>query len=364
MYNIEKLLLVAIAVLLVSMTGYAQSNIGIGINRHTLDGKLYSSANLALFGNVDTLRGAQVGLFTSVARKEMRGVNIGGFGAMSRGTAYGVSIGSVVTAVDGNMRGLQIAGVTNIARHGNGFQIAGLSNASTSSFRGVQLSGITNISMGIKRGMQIAGVVNVCSSSMRGLQTAMYNYADTLSGSQIGIVNVCVSHPKGVQVGIINYSRDTVAHKIGLVNVNPKTRIDLMVYGGTSSKTNIAMRFRNRSTYNIIGLGSHFMGIDEHFSGTIYYRIGQYFTLSPRWSVSGDLGYYHVETFEEHSAAKPQRLYSIQVRLNADYSISRLLGVFATVGYGDTRYYSNSHRYRNRMIGEAGLTFRLARANH
>lgn len=364
MYNIEKLLLVAIAVLLVSMTGYAQSNIGIGINRHTLDGKLYSSANLALFGNVDTLRGAQVGLFTSVARKEMRGVNIGGFGAMSRGTAYGVSIGSVVTAVDGNMRGLQIAGVTNIARHGNGFQIAGLSNASTSSFRGVQLCGITNISMGIKRGMQIAGVVNVCSSSMRGLQTAMYNYADTLSGSQIGIVNVCVSHPKGVQVGIINYSRDTVAHKIGLVNVNPKTRIDLMVYGGTSSKTNIAMRFRNKSTYNIIGLGSHFMGIDEHFSGTIYYRIGQYFTLSPRWSVSGDLGYYHVETFEEHSAAKPQRLYSIQVRLNADYSISRLLGVFATVGYGDTRYYSNSHRYRNRMIGEAGLTFRLARANH
>ena len=360
--DVNKILLTALTLMTGFCPALAQKNIGVGINHHTSDNQLYSQSNLALFGNVDTLRGAQLSLFTSVARREMRGVNIGGFSAVSRGLSYGVAIAGVATAVDGFMRGVQIAGVSNIARSGNGLQLAGLTNASTSPFRGVQLSGITNISMGVKRGVQIAGVVNVCSSSMRGLQTAMYNYADTLSGSQIGLINVCVSHPRGVQVGIINYSRDTVAHKIGLVNVNPKTRVDLMVYGGSSTKTNVALRFRNRSTYSIIGVGTHFMGLDKHFSGALFYRLGQYFSLSPRWSVSGDVGYYHVETFEEHSADKPQRLFSLQLHLNLDCQLGRYLGAFASAGYGDTRYYSDGHRYRNRVLGEVGLTFRLARA--
>ena len=142
----------------------------------------------------------------------------------------------------------------------------------------------------MKRGIQLAGAANICSSSMRGIQTAVYNYADTLNGSQIGLFNACISHPRGVQIGIINYSRDTVAHKIGLVNVNPKTRIDLLSYIGTSTKLNMALRFRNRSTYNIIGIGTHYMGLDSKFSGALFYRIGQYFQLNPKFSLSGDLG--------------------------------------------------------------------------
>lgn len=358
-----RLLFLALWLLAAALPGRSQTNIGVGVNRRAPDSSLNSHTNLALFGRVDSLRGAQVGLLTAMTRKEMRGVNLGGLLAVSRGKAYGLSAGIVGTAVDGEMRGVQIGGVSNMARSGNGLQLAGLTNASTSPFRGVQVSGITNISMGVKRGVQLAGMANVCSSSMRGVQAALYNYADTLSGSQIGFINVCVNHPRGVQVGIINYSRDTVAHKVGLVNVNPNTRIDLMVFGGTSTKTNVALRFRNRSTYSIIGVGTHFMGIDEHFSGALFYRIGQYFALSPRWSVSGDVGYYHVETFEEHSSARPRRLYSLQLRLGADWQLGRYVSAFAAVGYGDTRYYSGSHRYRNRLIGEAGLAFRLVRSN-
>ena len=338
-------------------------NIGVGVNHHTSDGSLFSYSNVALLGSVDTLHGVQTGLLAGAVRHEMRGVNIGGLAAVSRGNTYGVTIGGIMTAIDGQLRGVQLAGVSNITHSGNGLQIAGLTNASTTPFRGVQFSGITNVSMGVKRGVQLAGAANVCSSSMRGVQMAMYNYADTLSGSQFGFVNVCVNHPRGVQVGIINYSRDTVAHKIGLVNVNPKTRIDLMLFGGSSTKANIAFRFRNRSTYNIIGVGTHFLGLDERFSGAVFYRIGQYFALSPRWSVSGDVGYYHVETFVEHSSEKPERLFSVQVHLNADYQMGRYVSAFASVGYGDTRYYSDGHRYRNRMIGEAGLAFRLVRTN-
>lgn len=344
-----------------AQTEQRKANIAVGIGHRADDASLFSSLNVGLFGNVDTLRGVQADVFTSVARLEMRGVNIGGLAAIARRRAYGVSMGGVMTAIDGDMRGLQLAGVANIAKRGNGVQIAGLTNASTSPFRGIQLSGVTNISMGVKRGVQLSGMANICSSSMRGLQFGTYNYADTLSGSQIGMINVCVHHPHGVQIGMINYSRDTVAHKIGLVNVNPRTRIDIILSGSNCTKMNLAIRFRNRSTYNILGVGTHYFGLDERFSGALFYRIGQYFELSPRWSVSGDVGYYHIESFQENSTDKPERLYSLQARLNADYAISRYIGAFATVGYGNTRYYYHSRHYRQRAIVEVGLTFRLAR---
>lgn len=114
--------------------------------------------------------------------------------------------------------------------------------------RGIQMSGITNISSGVDKGLQLSSAVNVSAGYMRGLQVAAYNYADTLNGSQIGLLNVAVSHPRGVQIGLLNYTRDTIAKKIGLVNINPKTTIDYMVFAGTTSKINGALRFRNRST--------------------------------------------------------------------------------------------------------------------
>lgn len=353
--------LLSLSLLLAAIAVKAQTNVALGIGHRAADSSYVCGLNVGVLCNADTLRGVQLGLLTSAARKEMRGVSIAGLSAVNRGKAYGVTIAGLMTGVDGDMRGLQLGGVANIAKRGNGVQVAGLTNATTSPFRGIQLSGITNIAMGMKRGIQLSAAANICSSSMRGLQMATYNYADTLSGSQIGIINVCVSHPRGVQVGLINYSRDTVAHKIGLVNVNPKTHIDFLLYGGSCTKANFALRFRNRSTYNIIGVGTHYFGLDERFSGALFYRVGQYFTLSPRWSVSGDIGYYHVESFEENSDNKPERLYSLQVRLNADYSFNRYIGAFATVGYGDTRYYYHSRHYRQRFIVEAGLAFRLAR---
>lgn len=333
-------------------------NIGIGVNRRAADSTLTSAANLALFGNVDTLRGVQIAVFTGVTRREMRGMNISALSAVSHGKAYGVQLAGLVNAGGGEMRGVQLAGVANVARRFNGVQAAGLTNACTTPMRGVQLSAITNIAMGVRRGVQLSAAANVCSSYMRGMQAAAYNYADTLNGVQLGLVNVCVSHPRGVQVGIVNYSRDSTARKVGLVNISPRTTIDMLLYGGSSTKGNIAVRFRNRSTYSIIGIGTHYMGFDERFSGALFYRIGQYFNLSPRLSLSGDVGFYHVETFHRNSTDKPERLYSLQARLNLDYRICRTLGAFVSAGYGDTRYYYHSHRYRDRAIVEAGVTLR------
>ena len=316
---------------------------GLSLGGQSVYAQGYSCGNVSLFCSPDTLRGAQIGVFSSVVRQQMRGVSLAG----------------IINSVGDDMRGVQISGVSNVVKGGNGVQLSLFNNVSSSPFRGVQLSGLSNVSMGMKRGLQIAAA-NVSSSYMRGMQLGGYNYADTLNGSQIGLFNVCLSHPRGVQIGVINYSRDTVAHKIGLVNVNPKTRIDYMFYGGSATKANLAVRFRNRSTYNILGIGTHYFGLDEKFSGALFYRIGQYFQLSPKFSLSGDLGFYHVESFQEHSQDKPERLYSLQARINADYQLGRYTSAFASVGYGDTHYYHGG-RYRRRAIVEAGLAVRLQR---
>ena len=261
-----------------------------------------------------------------------------------------------------SVKGVQIGVVSSIATEGGrGVQFSGFSNMSAMQFRGLQLSGVSNISRGMPNGVQLSGLLNVSSEYMRGLQLATLNYADSLNGTQIGLLNVARAHPRGWQVGIINVTHDTIAHKLGLVNINPSTTVDYMFSGGTATKLNAAVRFRNRSTYNIIGVGTHYMGLNEKFSGALYYRIGKYFQLSPRWSVSGDLGYYHIETFKEHSNDTPERLYSLQTRLNADYQLNKTIGLFVSMGWGDTRYYRHAKSYRNRPLAELGITIRQPR---
>lgn len=270
-----------------------------------------------------------------------------------------------IVSFQDTVKSVQFGAISSVAADGGrGLQLSSVSNASAHTFNGLQLSSVSNITNGMDRGLQLSGLLNVSSAMMGGWQWGAVNYTDSLNGLQIGAFNVARKRPKGWQIGIVNLSYDSLGHKIGLVNVNPKTDIDLMMYGGSSTKANIAMRFRNRSTYNVVGVGTHFMGLDSNFSGAVFYRLGQYFHVSPKWSLSGDLGYYHVETFDRNSTDKPERLYSLQARINADYKITEKIGAFASVGWGLTRYYDRNETYRDRPLIELGLTYRQPRNQH
>lgn len=319
MNRMRTLLLAMVIVLLAK--GYAQKaekapghfNIALGTHHTLPDSTKEYGVNVGLISNVQQLRGLQIGAVTAIADGKMQGVNIGGILAYSTGKVNGVQIGGMANTVRGNMNGVQIAGFVNIA-HG-----------------------------------------------LRGVQVGAYNFANVVNGVQLGIINVRQKQRSGYQLGIINVSKDTIAHKIGLVNVNPKTTIDLLAYMGNTSKLNLAIRFRNTSTYNIFGVGTHYMGWGEKFSGAIFYRIGQYFHLSPRWTISGDVGYYHIETFEENSQEKPERLYSVQFHVNLDYQINKTLGAFVSTGYGTANHYGTHDNYKKDFILQGGLSFRLHR---
>ena len=264
-----------------------------------------------------------------------------------------------ITCSMDSVKGVQVGLLSSVAvSQMKGFQFGGFANMSASPINGFQLSGVSNIATGVEKGVQLSPLFNISAGDMNGLQASLYNFSDTLSGAQVGLFNRAICQTKGWQVGLINISRDTIGHQIGLFNITPKTTVDYMLFGGNANKVNMAVRLRNRHHYSILGIGSHYMGLDKKFSGSIYYRWGLYTQLSPRWTLSGDVGFAHVETFEEHSADKPERLYSLQGRINADYQINKYMGAFASIGYGDTRYYSHNTSYRHRPIFEAGLTIR------
>ncbi len=264
-----------------------------------------------------------------------------------------------IASVQDSVKSVQFGVISSAAvSQMKGFQFGTFANMSGAPINGFQLSAINNISMGVDRGFQLSPLFNVSAGQMRGLQTSIWNFADTLSGVQIGVINRDVSHPKGWQIGVVNISRDSMAHQVGLFNVRPTTDIDYMLFGGNASKINLAVRFRNRHHYSILGVGTHYMGLDSKFSGSIYYRLGLHQQLSRRWTLSGDIGYAHIETFERNSDDKPERLYGLQARINADYQINKTFGAFASAGWGLTRYYNRNETYRNRPIFEAGVTLR------
>ena len=270
-----------------------------------------------------------------------------------------------IVSIQDTVKSVQVGIISSVATDGgHGVQLSVVSNAVSYGFDGLQLSIINNIIQGMNQGVQLSALLNVSSSMMRGVQVGTFNYADTLNGAQVGLFNVARKHPKGWQIGLINLSYDSIGHKVGLINVNPTTDIDLMLYGGSSTKVNVATRYRNKSTYSIFGVGTHFMGLDSKFSGALFYRLGQYWQLTPKLSISGDIGYYHVETFRKNSNDAPERLYSLQARINADYQLTKRLGVFASVGWGVTRYYNRNETYRNRPLVELGMTLCQPRNRH
>ena len=270
-----------------------------------------------------------------------------------------------IVSIQDTVKSVQVGIISSVATDGgHGVQLSVVSNAVSYGFDGLQLSIINNIIQGMNQGVQLSALLNVSSCMMRGVQVGTFNYADTLNGAQVGLFNVARKHPKGWQIGLINLSYDSIGHKVGLINVNPTTDIDLMLYGGSSTKVNVATRYRNKSTYSIFGVGTHFMGLDSKFSGALFYRLGQYWQLTPKLSISGDIGYYHVETFRKNSNDAPERLYSLQARINADYQLTKRLGVFASVGWGVTRYYNRNETYRNRPLVELGMTLCQPRNRH
>lgn len=300
-------------------------------------------------------QGVQIAGLANIAGKAQSGIAIGGLMNVSAEKMNGAQVTSILNISGGQAKGAQIAVIGNVGVNVKGMQLSGISNIASNQISGLQLCGAVNIAVKTENALQVAGLTNVCQGKLRGVQFAPGNYAGEVSGTQIGLLNLCGGSVKGIQIGIINHSKDTTAHKLGLVNITPKTRIQMMAFAGNTSKLNVAVRFKNRWSYTMLGGGTHYLGLNEKFSAGLFYRAGVYYPLTPRLEVSGDLGYSHIENFENEDADTPERMYSLQARVNVEYKLRPKFSLFASGGYGMTRYYDQNKFYEKKPIVEVGV---------
>lgn len=223
----------------------------------------------------------------------------------------------------------------------SGMQLSGLSNITGETFDGVMTAGFLNVAGEKMNGWQMAGLANIAGKALNGIQIGTFNYATQAHGVQIGLINYYKDEMKGLQ--------------LGLVNANPHTKVQVMAYSGNAMLFNVGARFKNELFYTILGIGMQDRHLNDQFSASVSYRAGLSFHLYKGFSLSGDLGYQHIETFKNNDEVIPKHLYALQARVNLEYQFTKKFGIFATGGYGGSRYYNQSRTYDKGAIVEAGV---------
>ena len=345
-----------------------------GISTQPADSLQTTYFNVGILSVMNRLNGIGFNVFGSVVHKDMNGVQASGLvnlvGGSMRGVQFsgisnvngndltGISATGLVNITGNNARGVLLSGLTNIGGDNTaGVMASGIMNISGDKAAGVHMAGLANITGATFDGVMASGLLNVAGEHLNGVQiSGLANIvAMRMNGVQIGLANYA-THARGLQIGLVNFYKESMkGFQLGLINANPDTRVQMMVFGGNATKINVGARFRNDLFYTIVGAGTHYLDFSDKFSGSVFYRGGIWFPLCKGLNISGDLGYQHIETFKNKDNGIPAHLYALQARLNLEYQITKKFGVFATGGYGLTRYYNRSSNYDKGAIVEAGV---------
>lgn len=330
--------------------------------------------NIGLLSTMNRLNGVGINALGSVVHGDMNGVQITGLANLAGGTMRGVQFAGVSNISGNNTLGLSAAGLVNITGDGSkGVVISGLTNIGGDNNSGVMLSGFMNVTGNMASGLQLSGAANITGQAFNGVMTSgllnvvgehmnglqMAGLANItgnkLNGVQVGAFNYA-TNVRGLQIGLVNYyQKEMKGFQLGLVNANPDTRVQMMMYGGNATPANIGVRFKNNLFYTIVGVGSFYQNLNDKFSISASYRAGMSFSIYKGLSISGDLGYQHIEACSNKDEVIPRRLYALQARANVEYQLTKKFGIFATGGYGLTRFYNRSSNYDKGAIIEAGI---------
>jgi len=306
----------------------------------------------------NNLRGIGISGFMNITGNETKALLLSGLMNITGSTSAGVDIAGLLNIESGGTsKGIKIGGIGNIIGSGlSGIAVGGLMNITGNKMKGIQVSSLTNITGGKAEGLQISGLGNVCVN-VNGIQVAgLSNIAKDLNGVQISLVNMADSATSGVQVGLVNYTKSAAKAKLGLVNLNPDTRYQLMIFGGNTSKGNVAMRFKNNLFYTILGMGDHYLGLGKKISASAFYRTGLGFEVCKNLFLSGDIGYQHIENFQNKNVdGIPARMYALQARTNVEYHFTNKFGIFTSGGYSVNKYYNKGGIFGKKPILELGV---------
>ena len=136
---------------------------------------------------------------------DVYGVRLNIFVGEHRNVGF-VDVGVLGNIVNGNLTGVQLAGIYNRVGSSDGaIEAACIMNDVRHDFCGVQL-GLVNRVGGDMEGLQ-AGVINMTQDGA-GIQMGLFNRAERFSGLQIGVANYAYQL-EGVQIGVFNVVEDS-----------------------------------------------------------------------------------------------------------------------------------------------------------
>jgi len=347
-------------------------NIGFASKMNQLRGV---SINVAGSRTMGDAKGIELSGFYNRVDGNMQGLQFSGFANINGGDMRGISVTSLVSMTGGQSKGIQVAGLANIAADTSrgisagglinltgtttkGWQMAGLASITGEQLSGIMTSGALNVVGGNMSGIQMSGLGNITGGTMRGIQLSGIGnlVGENMVGLQIAPMNY-VTHGSGLQIGIFNYYKENLdGFQLGLVNANPNTKVQLMMYGGNNTKGNVAARFKNELFYTILGVGGGYRDLDK-FTFNTSYRAGLELPIYRKLYISGDLGYQNILLLsnEDKDAGIPRKVYGLEARLNLEYKFTKKFAIFATGGYGTTRYYSRSKTFDKGAIFEGGI---------
>lgn len=305
-----------------------------------------------------SMRGIQIAGISNVNGNNLSGISLSGLVGITGNHAQGVLFSGLANIAGDNVNGVAIGGLLNITGDRSaGVHLAGLANIAGENFNGIATAGLLNIVGENLTGVQFGGLANITGETMRGLQMAgVANVAGgSAKGVQLAPLNMAVAG-RGLQIGLVNYYKESFdGLQLGLVNANPDTKVQLMLFGGNTTKLNVGVRFKNKLFYTILGGGTHYLDFSDKFSASLFYRAGLELPLYKQLFISGDLGFQHIENFKNKNYGFPERLYALQARVNLEYRLTDKFGVFVTGGYGASRFYDRGKTYEKGLIVEGGV---------
>jgi hypothetical protein len=244
-----------------------------------------TSVNL-LIGYSKGTKIAEVGGFLNIDNGNVKYVQAAGFGNVVTDSVLGVQAAGVFNIVNGYVKGVQLGGVFNVASKINAIQLAGVFNHSKSG-EGLQAAGVYNFNSGHIRGIQAAGVFNA-SDSIKGIQLAgLLNASKQVDGLQLsGLLNVA-KKVKGSQISIINIADTVDGIPFGVFSFVRKGYHKLEISTNELLFLNVGFKTGVEKLHNNIFVGVNVIPARPIL--TMGYGLGTLIKMNNKWKFNADI---------------------------------------------------------------------------
>jgi len=304
--------------------------------QQSVDYQYNFSLNL-FYGRIGGLNGVEISGLVGRVDGDVRGVQVAGIGNMA-GNFSGYSTRYSFQEA-GNVSGIQVAGIFNGAGNIIGIQTGGIFNGA-GNVVGVQTAGIVN-GAGNLVGIQTAGIFNG-AGNVNGIQTAgIFNAAGNVTGMQVGGIFNVAANMNGIQIaGIFNRTQTLRGLQIGLISVN-----DTIESGGSLSLVNIVRRGFYRSWEVSVADYSNLAVTYRMGTRTLYtiYTVGANFIEDNLWNFG--IGFGHRRAISNNLDFRPeivsynyfsmdfkdiQPTFSTHLKFGFVYNVSKNFGISIT----------------------------------